>query len=379
MRSRKSVKCFGFGEVGHFPRDCPQKKHDHSRPAHNAETAEEKCSESDSNGVFAASANSGDSPWMGKWLVDSGASSHMTREKQLLMDYQEFAKPEKVGLGDGRMVEAVGVGNVRLKMLFKVSEPKRAVMYNVLYVPKLACNLFSVRAAASKGNTIKLGHSKCWIRDRNGKLHGTGSLVDKMYQLDCQPVSMECASTASEQRNDVDLWHQRLGHVNGQQLKQIIQKELATGIKFPKTAEFSFCEGCVEGKMHRKPFKPLGKICSTQKLQLVHSDVCGPMSTESIGGQKYFVTFIDDYSRCCAVYFLKHKSQVLEKFKEFEADVTNESGQRIGTLQTDNGGSLVNQTVFRECACASEKGRGRRENTVWPNSAGFRGHDKISL
>ena len=64
-------------------------------------------------------------------------------------------------------------------------------MYKVLYVPKLACNLFSVRAAASKGNTVKIGHLKCWIRDRNEKLRGMGSLVDKMYQLDCEPVLME--------------------------------------------------------------------------------------------------------------------------------------------------------------------------------------------
>ena len=244
----------------------------------------------------------------------------------------------------------MGVGNVRLKMLFKVSKPKQAVMYNVLYVPQLACNLFSVGAAASKGNTVKLGHSKYWMQDRNGKLCGMGSLVDKMYQLDCQPVSMECASTASEQRNDADLWHQHLGHVNGQQLKQIIQKELATGVRFPKTAELSFCKGCVEGKMHQKPFKPLREIHLTQKLRLVHSDVCGPMSIESIGGQKCFIAFIDDYSRCCAVYFLKHKSQVLEKFKEFEADVTNESGQRIGTLRTDNGAECLSRESRPTCS-----------------------------
>ena len=87
---------------------------------------------------------SGDLPEMGKWLVDSGASSHMTPQKEFLVDYREFDTPEKVGLGDGRIVEAVGVGNMRFNMLFKVSDSKRAVMYNVLYVPKLACNLFSV-------------------------------------------------------------------------------------------------------------------------------------------------------------------------------------------------------------------------------------------
>ena len=60
--------------------------------------------------------------------------------------------------------------------------------------------------------------------------------------------------------------------------------------------------------MHRAP---VGEIRSTRKLQLVHSDVGGPMQTESIGGHKYFITFIDDYSRCSAVYYLKQKSEVL--------------------------------------------------------------------
>lgn len=78
-----------------------------------------------------------------------------------------------------------------------------------------------------------------------------------------------------------------------------------------------------------------------KKTQLVHSGVCGPMRTHSIGGAKYFVTFIDDYIRCCAVYFTKHKSEVFDKFKEFEATTTNEVGKAIGTLRTDNGGEYL--------------------------------------
>ena len=71
---------------------------------------------------------------------------------------------------------------------------------------------------------------------------------------------------------------------------------------------------------------------------MVHSDVCGAMHTESIGGAKYFVTFTDDYTRCCAVQFMKHKSEVFDKFKEFEAVTTNDARETIGTLRTDNGG-----------------------------------------
>ena len=340
--SRKP-RCYGCGELGHIRRDCPKRKQ-----VHRAKTAEERQSDSDSEGagVFAASVGlENTTPQMGKWLVDSGASSHMTREKELLTDYREFKKPEKVGLGDGRSVDAVGVGNVHLSMIFNVSDPKRAVVHQVLYVPKLACNLFSVRAAAAKGNSIKFSHSKCWIRDRDGKLRGMGSLVDKVYQLKCEPVTKEIASTVLEERNDADLWHQRLGHLNKQQLIRIADKELVSGMRIPKNAQLSFCEGCVEGKMHRLPFKPVGEIRSTRKLQLVHSDVCGPMHTESFGGQKYFVSFIDDYSRCCAVYFMKHKSEVMEKFKEFEASATNESSQKIGKLRTDNGGEYLSQEL----------------------------------
>ena len=70
-------------------------------------------------------------------------------------------------------------------------------MHDALYVPKLACKLFSVRAAADKGNTVKFGNTSCWIHDRNGKLLGMGSLANKLYYLDCKTITQEHAATAS--------------------------------------------------------------------------------------------------------------------------------------------------------------------------------------
>ena len=135
--------------------------------------------------------------------------------------------------------------------------------------------------------------------------------------------------------------HQRLGHVNEQSLYNCINKGYVNGIHLKKPFGLSFCEGCVAGKSHHKPFPAVGEIRSTKKLQLIHSDVCGPMKTESIGGAKYFLTFIDDYSRYCTVYFIKQKSEVFNKFKEFEALVTNGNSTRIKTLRTDNGGEYT--------------------------------------
>ena len=77
---------------------------------------------------------------------------------------------------------------------------------------------------------------------------------------------------------------------------------------------------------------------AARKLEKVHSDVCGPMQTLSNSGKRYMVTFVDDFTRSCVVYFMAHKSDTLEKFKEFHAKVTGESGERIGILKTDGGG-----------------------------------------
>ena len=325
FKPRNKPICFNCRQRGHFQRDCLNAR----KGPHKAETVAEEATESESeNGTNAFTAGK-DRSHRGRWLVDSGASSHMTWDKELLTDYQEFETPEKISLGDGRQVDALGAGNVHFKMLFRVSQPKMSVMYRVLYVPQLAYNLFSVRAASSKGNFLKFGHSRCWIRDRDGKLCGMGTMVDKLYQLDCEVIpSAEAATLATKSRDsNLDVWHYRLGHASEQTIKNMAHKQLASGITLPKQAQLSFCEGCVAGKMTRKPFRSVGEIRSKRKLRLVHSDVCGPMPTESIGGNKYFVTFIDDFSRCCAVYFLRNKSEVPDKFKEFEARVSNDCGE----------------------------------------------------
>ena len=97
--------------------------------------------------------------------------------------------------------------------------------------------------------------------------------------------------------------------------------------------------------MQRKPFKPLTHQQLNKKLQLAHSEVCRPLQVESIGGSLYFITFVDDYSRCVSVYFIKHKTEVFEKCKLFQAMVTKECGEPIVKLRTVNGGEYYVQGV----------------------------------
>ena len=99
---RRAVRCFGCGGLGHIRRFCRSEKrnYDNTEPAHKAKIAENF----EGDGVFAA-------------VTGPIQPSQMTREKELLLDYREFDKPEMMGLGDGKTVEAVGVGTVRMKML----------------------------------------------------------------------------------------------------------------------------------------------------------------------------------------------------------------------------------------------------------------------
>ena len=85
------------------------------------------------------------------------------------------------------------------------------------------------------------------------------------------------------------------------------------------------------GKAHR----------AISTLDLIHSDVAGPMPTNSINGCRYFLTFIDDYSRYCWIYFMKLKSEVFETFKSFKAMVENSFNKQIKSIRSGGGGEYV--------------------------------------
>ena len=125
----------------------------------------------------------------------------------------------------------------------------------------------------------------------------------------------------------------------------------------PLVNEFDHvCDVCQQGKQVRLPF-PHSSWKAKYKLELVHSDVCGPMSVPSLNGSRYFLTFIDDYTRWCWIYFLTQKSQVAEKFGEFKKMVENQAKCKIKCIRTDNGGEytghFLSKYMQRKWHCAS--------------------------
>ena len=151
-------------------------------------------------------------------------------------------------------------------------------------------------------------------------------------------------SSGGSEEHLCELWHRRMAHLHHGALRVV--KEIITGLPDFSTEHQELCRGCTLGKYTKASF-PSSEHKASEILDLIHSDVCGPMSTLSLSGHEYYVTFIDDYSRKTWIYFLRTKDEVFALFKEFKALVENQTGKKIKVLRSDNGGEFTSNE-FRD-------------------------------
>jgi len=151
-------------------------------------------------------------------------------------------------------------------------------------------------------------------------------------------------ANAAEYVTDLKTLHERLGHVNVGTIERMIRNKLLPSIDLAEAKSF-FCEACQLGKMHRKSYKTAEGKHETKLGEVIHSDVAGPMEVESIGHSRWYVIFKDDATDFRVICFMQNKSDVLEKFKTFEAAVRNRFGRPIRVLRTDRGQEYVNNEM----------------------------------
>ncbi|XP_073152810.1 uncharacterized protein [Henckelia pumila] len=149
-------------------------------------------------------------------------------------------------------------------------------------------------------------------------------------------------------KDEAWLWHFRYGHLNFGGLRTLQQKNMVMGL--PQLVPSSqVCEDFVVSKQHRNQF-PQGKSMRAKEvLEIVHSDICGPINPESNGGKRYLITFIDDFSRKTWVYFLQEKSEAFVAFKNYKVLVEKEVGRTIKVLRTDRGGEYNSNEFSNFC------------------------------
>ena len=116
-----------------------------------------------------------------------------------------------------------------------------------------------------------------------------------------------------------------------------LASKVVQGLPKIQTKHDGVCKGCAKGEKTKKTF-PSSESKAKGILEIIHSDICGPMSSSSLSGYVYYISFIDDFSRKTWVYFLKNKDEVLSKFKEFKALIENHKEKKIKTFRSDNRG-----------------------------------------
>ncbi|KAI5355034.1 hypothetical protein L3X38_007929 [Prunus dulcis] len=172
-----------------------------------------------------------------------------------------------------------------------------------------------------------------------------------MMEHGCFPLTMMPASDLALKASVthcLQTWHKRLGHLNERSIKLLADQDMVHGL--PHLEQISAaCEGCMLGKQHRDSFPLESTWRASSLLELVHTDICGPMKTESINGNRYFLLFTDDCTRMSWVYFIRNKSSALEYFKKFKAMTELQSGYKIKGLRSDRGGEFLSNDFNKFC------------------------------
>ena len=149
----------------------------------------------------------------------------------------------------------------------------------------------------------------------------------------------EAACTITTRPLDLQLWHERLCHHNSVDIQKLISGGLAIGISLSSSEKRDpICEPCLAGKMHSSPFPSTGHRASAP-LELIHTDLCGPLSVSTPEGYRYWCVFIDDHTRYRVVVLLRRKSDTFTAFKQFKALAENQLDGKSRRCTATKGGN----------------------------------------
>ncbi|KAK2372692.1 putative mitochondrial protein [Trifolium repens] len=333
---KKKIQCYCCQKFGHFASECRSNKERKSEEANIARSSDD----SDGESVLLMASETDDMNSSEWWYMDTGCPNHLTGNKKWLVDF-DSGKSTKIRCADDKYLNAEGMGNVRVTL----NNGKSALIQNVWYVPGMKSNLMSVGQLIEKGFSVTMKDNLLKLYDRNQKLIMESEQGrNRTFKVNVRTADSECLSATSVEK-DSELWHRRFGHLNFRSLGHLKSKNLVHGIPTIKKPEKS-CKVCMEGKKPRLSFASGVAPRAKHALGVVHSDVCGPFPVASTGGNKYFVSFVDEFTRMTWVSLIKFKHEVFAEFQKFKVKAEKQSGQKLKILRTDGGGEF-NSNEFK--------------------------------
>ncbi|UYV80953.1 K02A2.6-like, partial [Cordylochernes scorpioides] len=329
-KKKKNFTCYKCGKEGHIARSCRGKA---KTPTPNFQPP--RCSTHEIAGSEMLTALSCTIP-DNSWVIDSCATHHVCNKREWFTNFQGITSdPILTASGTTR---AEGRGDIK----FKAYVGKHHVdlkLCNVLYVPNVRRNLLSVSSMENKGKIVNFANRRAQVFDSENRIVAIAHNENGLYVMKGRVILPNAElfnSQKSSQKQTLELWHQRFCHVNNDAIERMAKGELVKGLEI-SSMDRSLCDDCCVAKSTKEPHKPIRNIISKRPLELVHTDICGPMPVRSIGGSAYFLTFIDDYSRKITLFCLKHKNEVLKHFDSYLARAERETGHKLKVLRSDNG------------------------------------------
>jgi len=277
-----------------------------------------------------------------RWICDTRATNHMTGSQAAFADL-DTAVRGSVRFGDGSVAEIEGRGTV----LFQCKNGKHRSFAGVYFIPRLTANIVSLGQLDEAGFDIHLNHGAMSIREEGGRLLARIPHSDKrLYVLNINIARPVCLTARGEE--STWWWHARLGHVNMLALRKMTREELLRGLPTIDQVD-QLCEACRAGKQRRTAFPDRAQWWVERALELVHGDLCGPMTPATPSGNAYFLLLIDDRSRYMWLALLPSKDRAAAAIKEFQARAAAESGCKLLVLRTDHGGEFISKEFMEYC------------------------------
>ncbi|KAD3067345.1 hypothetical protein E3N88_35225 [Mikania micrantha] len=333
---KKQVSCYVCGKSGHKAYQCRHRKNKDQKIGDDAQV-----NVTEHDNVIAAVIETNLVENKTEWIVDSGATRHYCNNKDLFAEFEETNGTEPVYMGNQATAGVHGKGKVFLKL----TSGKTLSLSDTLYVPSLRRNIVSGVLLNKVGLKQVIEADKIII-SKNDNFVGKAYLSGSLFVLNTVCASVNgCESGSAYIIESADVWHSRLGHVSLSSIKRL----KTTGhFKMTNMMKGFKCPVCVEAKLSKQPFKSITSR-STKPLELIHSDLADFKNSISRGGKKYYVTFIDDYSRYTKLYLLNSKDEADQMFMIYKTEVENQLDRKIKRFRSDRGGEYSTTNLKNFC------------------------------
>jgi hypothetical protein len=264
----------------------------------------------------------------------------------------------KVKFGDGSLVEIHGRGVV----LFSCRSGEHRAFTDVYFIPRLRTNIISLGQLDEVGCQSVIGRGELKLYDQQNQLLACVQRAgNHLYPIQLELVTPVCLLTVSGE-NQAWRWHARFGHLHFRALHELGAKGMARGMPMVEHLDH-FCDGCTLGKMHRTPFPCATAYRAEHVLDLVHGDLCGPITPATISGNRYFLLIVDEYSRYMWLEVLRSKDEAFRYFRKVKALAESDRQVKLRVFRSDRGGEFNSNEFNQFCEEA-----GIRRNTTAPYS-----------